>query len=869
MAKMLVVVDSEDKIAALQSQFDGDPELFVLSAPPLKVLLKPSVPGQQSDKGKFSFTFAPLESGQPLLKKLQQYAGSDIYLAFDPDPRGEFMSWLVAKSVETVSPGASPPRRLHLLALHAEELRESFRQVEPIREDWAIGYHDRAVFDVAFGKHIKRLLGTQTGPAGVPLTTACLTTLFHLAEREKEVKAYLARPRQCLMVKLDNSGDSFLASLVYAFGVTDNGDLSGVKDVEAAIRLLRDVEFVVQKVVKSELVVVPPAPYRLVELLEDAYLLRNLSLGKTLAVVRQLFDGVDVDGVATGLITTPSAVSVSLMETIEKIRLATVQQLGKDQLSAAVSVAAGEGFLLPTRPDLEGEEFREVLGDEGCFVYEQIRRRALASQMQPAVGERFVVEVKAGEHCFFKAVGSAIGSPGHLAVYQGGQGRNLLEPNPLDALVEGVELAVEQLVPEAVELEVSPFYNIDSLFGDLVDFGIDPGLVGISMLDQLIAEQYVEILPSGELRCRENAHKVVATLDRAFPTMQGINLSAYLEQTVGEVLSGRKALDVALRQFDQTMVMKGNVLRKFSVSDQVQARLRKRKPKGVIKGGGPPPAPSPVLGSSQSIPVEVAVEEDLLVSKAAESEVTSKAEPLPEQGPVVVEEGVAVAPELVDVQISAETEMEAQAVEVASVSLSAEASVGAVEKPPALEEEISSVGLAFDGLEEPAAVESVPVMAEDARQAAELFNEVAAAPVVVQAAPEPAPVEDAQEAGLQCPVCRKGQIMHKKTPTGKPFYVCPREECEFMAWAVPHPLPCQVCGSSFLVEKKDLHGHLFLRCPKAGCNYRQPLPGDDGAALLAAEQEGVQKKKKVLVRRVAKGATAGGKKRKVLVRRRK
>ena len=487
MGKMLVVVDSEEKVSALQSQLDGDCELFVLAAPPLKVSLKPCPPGQQCEKGKFSFSFLPLDSGKPLLGKLREYTGNAIYLAFDRDPRGEFMSWLVAKSMELVSPGASPPRRLHLLALHDEELRESFRLVEPIHVDRAVGYHDRAVFDVALSKHINRLLGTRTGPAGVPLSTSCLTTLLLLAEREAEVKAHSSRPKQRLRVKFAARGDTiFTAFLAYAFGVSDDGDLYGVKDVEAALRLLRSVEFVVSKVNKTPLVIEPPTPYRLVDLLEDAFVEHGISLGKTMMTVQRLFDGVSFDGKSMGFVSAYAAIDIPTAVTVGNIRREVEKQVGSEPLLVDGNVAAGEGFLLPTRPDVEAQQLADIFDEEERRVYGLIRARALASQMRPAEGEAFEVEIQAGEHCFFKAVGKDISVPGHLAVYQGLRGRDLLEQSPLSGLKEGDSLAVEQIVPEPAQNALALFYNMESLFVDLADFSIEPGPVSVGILHQLV-----------------------------------------------------------------------------------------------------------------------------------------------------------------------------------------------------------------------------------------------------------------------------------------------------------------------------------------------------------------------------------------------
>jgi len=122
---------------------------------------------------------------------------------------------------------------------------------------------------------------------------------------------------------------------------------------------------------------------------------------------------------------------------------------------------------------------------------------------------------------------------------------------------------------------------------------------------------------------------------------------------------------------------------------------------------------------------------------------------------------------------------------------------------------------------------------------------------------------------LLCPLCRRGKVISKETPTGKPFYVCPEPECEFMAWSRPHPVPCPLCSSPFLVEKKGAAGTpSLLRCPRAGCGYQQPLPGapDDGGA--SPDESGGPPRKKILVRRVKAGTGSGTGTRKVRIVRR-
>ncbi len=883
MEKMLVVVDSDAKVAALREQLGNAPEVLVLPGPPLKVSLKPSG-GRPGDKGSFSFAFTPLEVGKPLFDKLREYLGGAIYLALEFDQRGEFLCWLVSKALDMVDPGTSSVlRRLHPLALHREELRESFRRVEPIREQWAVGYHDRAAFDVALGKHLQRLLGTQVGPGGVPLTAASLAMIFLLAEREAEIRAHAPRPRQQITAMLHGRAADFPARLVYAYGITDDGDLYSVQEIGRAMRLLEGGGCTVQKVARTPMVVAPPTPYRLTELVEDAAVLHNISVERTMGTVRRLFDGVALGGEHLGLLTSFAAVDISPAVTVAKLRQEVARLAGSAAVRLEDEVATAEGFLMPTRPELDARALAGLLDEEGCLVYGLIRSRALASQMGPALGETVELAVKVGEHCYLQATSSTVSELGFMNIHQDRRQRELARPCPLAGLAEGDALEVVQVAAEKRGTAVSQLYTVDALFADLADFAIDAGPTALAILHLLIEQGYVAYSYTGELTCCDNARKVVSIFSRLFPTMPGISFSAYLEQTVAEVLSGRKPLDVALRQFDQTMIMKGNVLRKVAVPLSVQPRLQPRKSRSVIKGGGeeaavPPPeivapeAPAVTPAAPGPAPAEAAAPEagGGVVPPVAEGgtfESDAKAVPVTEPpggeapGPRPAVEAES-AGEAGDAGALAETVPAAESVAVVPEETAGEE--GAV-----IAEEVSSVDLALEGVAALEKAEPATVSEAESRQADEVFAEAGIDLPAVTPPPErPLAAEPGAEEGMVCPVCGKARILGKHTPAGKPFYVCPNADCEFMAWAPPHALSCQVCKSPFLVEKKDNHGYAFLRCPRAGCNYRQPLPGDDGARLLAEEQ---QPRKKVLVRRVVRkgDAAPAGKTRKVLVRRRK
>lgn len=59
-----------------------------------------------------------------------------------------------------------------------------------------------------------------------------------------------------------------------------------------------------------------------------------------------------------------------------------------------------------------------------------------------------------------------------------------------------------------------------------------------------------------------------------------------------------------------------------------------------------------------------------------------------------------------------------------------------------------------------------------------------------------------KEIGVECPKCKKGQIVERKSKKKRVFYGCNQyPECDFVSWDKPISRPCPKCGQ-MLVEKK-------------------------------------------------------------------
>lgn len=78
--------------------------------------------------------------------------------------------------------------------------------------------------------------------------------------------------------------------------------------------------------------------------------------------------------------------------------------------------------------------------------------------------------------------------------------------------------------------------------------------------------------------------------------------------------------------------------------------------------------------------------------------------------------------------------------------------------------------------------------------------------------------------GVQCPDCKQGEIMEKKSRGGKVFYSCGRyPDCRFATWERPVPQPCPNCEAPFIVEKTTRKTGTVRRCLSEGCDYKETI----------------------------------------------
>lgn len=98
--------------------------------------------------------------------------------------------------------------------------------------------------------------------------------------------------------------------------------------------------------------------------------------------------------------------------------------------------------------------------------------------------------------------------------------------------------------------------------------------------------------------------------------------------------------------------------------------------------------------------------------------------------------------------------------------------------------------------------------------------------------------------GVICPTCHKGEVIERKTKTGKLFYGCEHyPECDFTSWDKPLLETCDKCGS-VLVEHVERNGKKQKYCFNVECVNARPVKKTGEKTPVAVKKSTKRKENK-------------------------
>jgi DNA topoisomerase-1 len=88
------------------------------------------------------------------------------------------------------------------------------------------------------------------------------------------------------------------------------------------------------------------------------------------------------------------------------------------------------------------------------------------------------------------------------------------------------------------------------------------------------------------------------------------------------------------------------------------------------------------------------------------------------------------------------------------------------------------------------------------------------------------PLEKPVDTGVECPQCKKGNILKRKSRNGKIFYSCScYPKCNYALWNAPLKESCPACHWPILTVKETKRRGVEKVCPQKECSYATPYEG--------------------------------------------
>jgi DNA topoisomerase-1 len=279
-------------------------------------------------------------------------------------------------------------------------------------------------------------------------------------------------------------------------------------------------------------------------------------------IAQRLYEGIDIGGETTGLITYMRTDGVQIDNSAivqarkvigEDYGNAYVPDAPRQYQTKAKNAQEAHEAIRPTDLSRRPAEMRRRLDHDQARLYELIWIRTIASQMESAELERTTVDIqaKAGSRVLeLRATGQVIKFDGFLALYQEGRDDDGDDEDSrrLPAMSEGEALKRKDLAVTQHFTEPPPRFSEASLVKRMEELGIGRPSTYASILQVLKDRGYVK-LDKKRLHGEDKGRVVVAFLENFFARYVEYDFTANLEEQLDRISNNEISWQQVLRDF--------------------------------------------------------------------------------------------------------------------------------------------------------------------------------------------------------------------------------------------------------------------------------------------------------------------------------
>ena len=550
----LVIVESPAK-AKTVGRFLGKDFTVKASVGHIRDLLKSQL--SVDVENKFEPKYRVPNEKKAVVKELKNLAKSHqtIFLATDPDREGEAISWHLAETLEI------EPERTQRVTFHEitqEAVSEAFSHARGIDMNLVNAQQARRVLDRLVGYSISPLLWEKVRSrlsAGRVQSVA----LRLIVDRENEINEFVPVEYWSIHAKFQpehgKATDAYIAKLTKLDG--QDANLGTLAVVEPLVEDIKQTDFKITKIKKSERRRKPAPPFTTSTLQQDASRKLNFTAKQTMALAQRLYEGIDVgNGGLTGLITYMRTDSTNVSNQAQNEARSYIQKVhGTEFLPPTPneyktkSKGAQEAHeaIRPTSVFRAPESVRHHLDNNTYKLYKLIWNRFVASQMANAVYDTVTVDIegKKQHEYLFRANGSVVKFKGFLTVYEEEKAEDIDQAEEEEivkipsSLKENQTQELNSVNPDQHFTQSPPRFSEASLVQALEADGIGRPSTYAPIITTIQDRGYV-VKVEKRLEPTETGFVVNDLMVKYFPDIVNIKFTAELEESLDEVSEGNQ-----------------------------------------------------------------------------------------------------------------------------------------------------------------------------------------------------------------------------------------------------------------------------------------------------------------------------------------
>jgi len=470
----------------------------------------PKKDGSVDPENDFAIKYEIIEDKKKRLNDIDKALkkADELILASDLDREGEAIAWHVAEVLrERGSLVGKSIKRITFNEITKKSIDAAMAKAGEVDMQLVDAQQARSALDYLVGFTLSPLLWRKIR-SGLSAGRVQSVALRLICEREQHIRDF--KPKEFWTIESECSitaasdGEKFAAQLVAVdgeklgkFAITD-----GVTAGSMAGRVAKG-SFAVAEVTKKQIKQQPAPPFITTTLQMDAARKLGFTARKTMQIAQKLYEGIDVGGETVGLISYMRTDSLNVSEdAIAEMREHIASAYGKEFMpdvarhfkTKSKNAQEAHEAIRPTSVMRTPESMKKVLDQDGARLYELIWKRALASQMAPALLDQVRADIQ-GNGLTLRANGSTLAFAGFRTLYIEGTDEPEKQDNErlLPPLAKGDAVRIVRADSKQHFTEPKPRFSEATLVKELEAYGIGRPSTYASILNVLRERKYVEM----------------------------------------------------------------------------------------------------------------------------------------------------------------------------------------------------------------------------------------------------------------------------------------------------------------------------------------------------------------------------------------